>query len=63
MSKCYDEGWQGRLLRYLAAQVETFAERLGYTNHRFDVRYRVLDPLADWLVFQAIRHGLRRSRG
>lgn len=54
----YDEGWQGRVYRWLGRRVELLARKVGYTGWRIDPRYHVLDPLADWLVFKAVRRGL-----
>lgn len=60
----YNEGWQGSVYRWLGRRVELLARRVGYHFvGRFDLRYHVLDPLADRLVFKAICRGLRSTRG
>lgn len=59
----YTEGWQGTVYRWLGRRLELLARRVRYTHRRFDLRYHVLDPLADWLVWKAVRRGLRNSRG
>lgn len=60
MGSGYDEGRLGRVYRHLGRRVELLARRVRYSDRRFCLRYHVLDPLADRLIFAAVRRGWKR---